>query len=227
MLPRHLYLTCHGLGTAPAGIDGEARRFWLPVDVFARTLVVADELERDAGVEIRFTFDDGNASDYLYALPLLLAGQRSATFFICAGLIGQPGYLDAGQLREIAAAGMTIGSHGYEHRNWRVASDRDLDHELKGGKRAIEALVDQPIVIASTPFGAIDRRVVDAAATAGFKSLFASSGGFATGDSGLIPRNTLKADFMPEWDLPRLASRLHRAWAGIYDTARRLKYRFY
>ena len=227
MLPRRLYLTCHGLGIPSAGSDEAAARFWLPPELFERTLHVAAAIERRVGVDIRFTFDDGNASDHDIALPLLLAHGRRAKFFVCGERIGQPGYLDAGQLRGMTAANMIIGCHGYSHVSWRSLTDAALTQELQAGRRAIEAVTGRPVDVASAPFGELDHRVVQAAAAAGFKCLFASSGGFATSDTGLIPRNTLKQGFVPERDLPRMAARPNRAWAGVYDTARRIKYRFF
>jgi peptidoglycan/xylan/chitin deacetylase (PgdA/CDA1 family) len=227
MLPRRLYLTCHGLGVPREGLSSEACRFWVPTAVFKRCLDVAARLEAGTGIEIHFTFDDGNATDCTEALPLLRAHRRQAIFFVCAGRIGRPGYLDADQIRQLVAAGMTIGCHGYEHLDWRLASDDKLHHELVDGRRAIEAASGTTVDLASAPFGALDQRVVRAAAAAGFKCLFASSGGFATGGSGLIPRNSLQAGFEPERDLVRMVSTTSRAWAGLYDTARRVKYGFY
>lgn len=211
----------------PAVLSEQSRRFWLPLDVFERCLLTAADIERAHDIEIQFTFDDGNQTDFDQALPRLRAHDRKATFFVCAGRLDKPGYLGRGQLRTMAAAGMTIGCHGYDHLSWPGTSDELLRHELLDGKLAIEAALGTPIDVASAPFGALDRRVVKAAADAGFKCLFASSGGFATAATGLIPRNTLKAGFEPERDMPQLVARHLRAWAGIYDTARRIKYGFY
>lgn len=227
MLPSRFYLTCHGLGTPPAGLADESCRYWLSVDLFERVLEVAAALERDRSVDIRFTFDDGNASDLALALPLLRKRGRKAKFFVCAGRIGKAGYLDAADLREVAAAGMTIGCHGHAHVNWRLADDTALHHELVEGRRLIETVAGRPVDVASAPFGGVDRRVVRAAAAAGYRCLFASSGGFATSDSGLIPRNTLKSCFEPEIDLPRMVGWSRRAWAGLYDTGRRVKYGYF
>lgn len=227
MLPRRLNLTFHGLGTPPAGLPEDSRRFWLPLDVFERCLGIAAEFERVHGIEIGFTFDDGNESDFTLALPRLIAHGRTARFFACAGRIDKPGYLGRRELRDLAAAGMIIGCHGFAHLNWTTASDSELQHEVQGGKRAIEDVIGAPVDVASAPFGALDRRVVRAVAEAGFESLFTSSGGFATARTGLVPRNTLKAGFDPERDLASMTARPTRAWAGLYDTARRIKYGFY
>ncbi len=227
MLSRILYLTWHGIGTAKSGVGEEARPYWLPADTFAEALDVAAEIEAETAMPIRFTFDDGNQSDHALALPLLVDHKRTATFFVCAGRIGQPDFLCASQLKELVAAGMRIGSHGFDHLRWRNATDATLFHELHDGRRAIEDAIGCSADVASTPFGELDRRAVDAAKSAGYTSLFASSGGIATADTGLVPRNTVKFGFRPARDLPPMASWSRWAAASLYDTARRVKYGFY
>ncbi len=189
--------------------------------------MVATEIERLSDIEVNITFDDGNDTDLKVALPRLLANGRRAKFFVCAGRMDRPGYLERAQLRELAAAGMTIGCHGYDHLSWPNADDDQLQHELQDAKRSIEDIVGRSVNVASAPFGALDRRAVRAVAQAGFTCLYSSSGGFATGTTGLIPRNTLTAGFTPEIDLARMAAASNQAWAAVYDTARRVKYGFF
>ena len=62
------------------------------------------------------------------ALPALADRGLTATFFPLAGKLGQPGYLDAGGVRALSAAGMTVGSHGMHHRSWR-GLDAGSEHE--------------------------------------------------------------------------------------------------
>ena len=122
-------------GGHPASIRDEARQFWLPVDILERTLALAPRLEASSGIEIRFTLDDGNVSDHDLALPLLLAHRRTASFFVCAGRIGQPGHLSPAQLRALVHSGMVVGCHGHDHVNWREVDDRRLIHELRDARR--------------------------------------------------------------------------------------------
>jgi peptidoglycan/xylan/chitin deacetylase (PgdA/CDA1 family) len=227
MLPSVLYLTWHGLGEAKPGMSADERRYWLSVDAFASTLDAVSGVECRSGTQIRFTFDDGNQTDHSVALPLLLAAKKTATFFICAGRIGRAGFLDSSQIKELAASGMRIGCHGFEHLSWRDASDATLYHELNDGRRALEDVIGQSVDVASTPFGALDRRSVAAAKKAGYTTLFASSGGFATADTGLVPRNTIKTGFDAHRDLPAMVSWTRSMQAAIYDTARRMKYGFF
>lgn len=227
MRPRLLHLTWHGLGEPHSWLDAAARTYWVAPASFARTLDILPEIERSSAFEARVTFDDGNASDILHAVPALVARKRRATFFVCAGRIGSPGYLTAAQIREMAAAGMTIGSHGWDHVDWRVAPDNVLRHELVDSRHALSDLIGKTIDGASVPFGAVDRRVVQAASLAGFTRLFASSGGLTTATTGLIPRTSVKADFEPEHHLSLWTSQMARIQAGLRDPVRRMKYGFY
>src|SRR5262249_61033535 len=75
-------------------------------------------------------FDDGCASDYTEAFPALLELSMRATFFVVPTLVGTAGYVGWPELREMAAAGMEIGSHSPTH---------PLLHELDaaGGPRGV------------------------------------------------------------------------------------------
>lgn len=64
---------------------------------------------------IILTFDDGYDDHYSAALPLLQKHQMTATFFIVSGFIGRPGYMTAGQINELKAAGMELGGHTITH----------------------------------------------------------------------------------------------------------------
>ena len=49
--------------------------------------------------EILITFDDGNVSDLTIALPELLKNGLRAEFFVCAGRLNDPNYLDEAGIR--------------------------------------------------------------------------------------------------------------------------------
>jgi peptidoglycan/xylan/chitin deacetylase (PgdA/CDA1 family) len=227
MLPRHLYLTFHGLGAASSALDDDVRRYWIDRATFEETLDSIPQVERLTGTQIHLTFDDGNSSDFDVALPCLVTRGLSAIFFVCAGRIGASGFVDARQINEISSAGMEIGCHGYDHLNWSEASDEILQRELRDARSVIEAVSGREVTMASAPFGALSQRAVDVAKQSGFRCLFASSGGYSTSTTGLIPRNSLKSDFKPGRDLVQMASWPKRARAAFYDPARRLKYGFY
>lgn len=223
MWPRRFFLNFHGLGEPARAIDAAERPYWLPVSVFRETLdlVAASSF---TGVEFGLTFDDGNASDFEQAMPLLAERGLTARFFVLAGRIGRPGSLSAAQIRQMSAAGMTIGSHGWEHIDWHTASPAALRRELYDARDRLEDVLGHAVECAAVPYGLFTRNVVVAAGKAGYKQLFTSSGGFAGPMRGLIPRTCLKNDFSPRHDLPRLLSWRARAISALRNPLRRIKH---
>lgn len=224
MLPRTLHLTFHGLGDPPDGVTPCERAYWLPAEVFGQAIEVAAATERRYGVELRFTFDDGNETDHRLALHRLVAARRTASFFVVAERINRGGYLCQTLLRELIAAGMEIGSHGTAHRNLRTLSDAELRVETAGSRARIEDMTGVPVTAFSVPFGLYDRRVIAAAFAAGYERVYTSSGGFSTAVTGLIPRTTVKMGFDPAIDLPRMARLGSRVQSAFLDRGRRIKH---
>lgn len=182
-------LTFHGLGPRPEHLSGGEAAVWLGYEGFTAVL---DEIagRRD----VRLTFDDGNRSDVELALPELRRRGLRATFFLVAGRLGDPSYLGADDVSGLVAAGMEIGSHGMRHRPWRRLDDDELAVELIDARRVLEEAAGGPVMAASCPMGAYDRRVLARARAAGFRRLFTSDRGPARSDAWLQPRSSLHRD---------------------------------
>lgn len=223
MWPRRFFLNYHGLGEPARAIDAAERAYWLSVATFRDTLDFLTA-KKASGIEFGITFDDGNASDYELAMPLLAERGLTARFFVLAGRIGQPGSLSAPQIREMAAAGMTIGSHGRDHIDWRRAPDEALKCELHDARETLQDVLGERIDSLAVPFGLFDRRVVAEARKAGYRQIFTSSGGFANSALGLIPRNCVQNGFSPNRDLPRMLSWPAQFRSAVRNPLRRLKY---
>ncbi|MGF1648019.1 MAG: polysaccharide deacetylase family protein, partial [Kineosporiaceae bacterium] len=104
----------HGVGEPARELEPGEDRYWVTVDTFRSVL---DEIATWPAV--RISFDDGNASDVEHGLPALRERGLPATFFVLARRLGLPGSLTGDDLRSLRDAGMTIGSHGMDHRPWR------------------------------------------------------------------------------------------------------------
>lgn len=117
---------------------------------------------------VALTFDDGNATDYGEALPALSRHGFQAAFFISPELVGRPGYMTWQEVRELAAAGMTIGAHGLDHRLLSHLDDRELDRQLRESRRLIETALGEAPRYLSLPGGAGDDRVLRATSEAGY-----------------------------------------------------------
>ena len=186
MLERELILTFHGLGEQipPQATEAE-RKVWVPVEWF-EAIVAALPRER-----VTLAFDDGNASDAEHALEVLARLGRRARFFVLAERVGAPGYLSEAQIATLHGAGMTIGSHGLSHRDWRTLPDDELHAELAGSRRALQELIGAEVLEAACPFGSYDRRVLRGLHSAGYRRVYNSDGGSARTRAWMAPRNTI------------------------------------
>lgn len=186
-------LTFHGVGPRTRQLDPGEDRVWVSSERFASVLDAI--AERD---HVAIMFDDGNVSDVDEALPALLARGLQATFFVVAGRLGAPGFLDEDGVRLLAGEGMTIGCHGMQHRSWRHLDDRDLDEELSAARRRLERAVGRPVAQAACPFGAYDRRVLRSLRRYGYERVYTSDGGTARSGGWLQPRTSLGNDDAPQ-----------------------------
>jgi peptidoglycan/xylan/chitin deacetylase (PgdA/CDA1 family) len=197
---RAINLTFHGIGTPERPLEPGEGDVWVSRDRF---LSVLDAVPH--GQSIRITFDDGNASDLEEALPALRERGLTATFFVVAGRLGEPTFLDADGVRELAAAGMSIGCHGMEHRPWRGLDANALREELVEAKRVLEAVVERPITEAACPFGSYDRRVLRGLRASGYRRAYTSDRGTTKAGDFLQARNSVGPADTPDL-LERIAA---------------------
>jgi peptidoglycan/xylan/chitin deacetylase (PgdA/CDA1 family) len=184
----------HGIGTPIRELDQGEDAFWVTVEQFEDVL---DTVPRRS--DVRVTFDDGNESDLGIALPHLLKRRLTAQFFIPAGLLGMPGRLDRDGVRELVRAGMSIGSHGWAHRDWRRLGPGQELEEFVEAHRLLEELAGKPVSEVSVPFGSYDRHVLRQLREAGATRVYTSDGGRARSDSSLQARTSLPSDVDSAW----------------------------
>ena len=187
-------ISFHGIGT-PDGPEREPdeHRYWVTKSAFLRILDLIAEQRN-----VRISFDDGNASDAETALPALQERGLTADFFPIADRLGTPGNLDDATLQVLATAGMTIGTHGAAHRPWTKVPPADQARELHDARARISEAVGRPVETAACPFGAYDRKVLQALRTAGYTTIFTSDARPARSGKWLQPRYSVEADDTPE-----------------------------
>jgi len=219
-------VTVHGIGRPTRPLDDAEDGVWVSVEQFEGLL--------DAAVgrpDVSVTFDDGNLSDLEIGLPRLLERGLRARFYVCAGLLGEPGRLDASGVRELQRAGMVIGSHGWAHRDWRSLewSPRgaaEVEDEMVRARRHLEQLTGSDVSEVAVPFGSYDRHVLRALRRTGATRVYTSDGGWARAGTWLQARTSIRADAGPDWptrvmvDRPRLGRRARGRFA---QAAKRLR----
>lgn len=121
------------------------------------------------------TFDDGHASQYSSALPVLEQHGTRAIFFVIASWVGcQPQTMNWNQLRELHALGHQVQSHSLTHPMLTHCPDAELQKELSGSRRKIEDQLGAPVDAISIPNGRWNKRVLQACIEAGYKRVFTS-----------------------------------------------------
>ncbi len=139
---------------------------------------------------ILLTFDDGYADAYTAAFPVLQRYGFQATFYVVTDFVGRPGYLTVEQIREMAAAGMSFGSHSVSHLSLTTLSAERLERELSQSRTQLESLLERPVLDLCYPLGRFNQPVRQAVERAGYRSATTTQYGFASsaGDQLLLPR---------------------------------------
>ena len=122
---------------------------------------------------VLLTFDDASAGQYTQAFPVLKRHGFKATFFIMTVVLGKEGWLTRGQVRALDKAGMTIGSHTWDHKAVPEYTGDDWQTEITAPTRDLQKLVGHRIRLFAYPFGLYDTKAIphllDAGLRAGFQ----------------------------------------------------------
>ena len=191
MTTRVMVLMYHALyadETEREAIDPVERPYAVSVEVFRRQLdwmaaagipirdpVSPSGAAAGAPVSIVLSFDDGHASNYWHAFPLLRDRGHAGVFFVTTDFIGtRRAFCEWPQLREMAGAGMHIGSHGRSHRFFDDLPTAGLEAEYSESRDAIEAGTGQTPRLISFPGGRYLREQIPAGRAAGYQLFFTS-----------------------------------------------------
>ena len=225
-MTQELILSLHGIGAPHDGVSAKESFFWVTRQAFTILLDSIVAVRATTDIPTLITFDDGNASDAAIALPELVKRGLTAAFFICSRRIGAPHYLDRVALADLLAAGMEIGTHGKDHRNWRGLDETSLDAELGGARRRIEDVCGAAVTKAAIPFGSYDRRLLQRLHRERFECVYTSDRGLARSEAWLKPRDTMDSTWL-EADMndvlnvkPSLKVRLRQNAAILYKRLR-------
>ena len=189
---------------------------WKPVPLSA----VAESLDGGKPLPARavaVTFDDGTEDNFVPVCPILLRHRIPATIFMITGQMGQPGYLSADQIRQMARSGISFGSHGVDHEYLPSLAQVDLEQTLSESKRAIEKL-GIPAEFMSYPGGGYTAAVMSAARRCGYRGACATNRGFRRFPPD---RWALRRITMHEKTVTPFA--LWLRCCGYYETSRRLR----
>lgn len=185
-------------------------------------------LARDRRRMVAFTFDDGYRSVAETAWPMLKARRWPATIYAVSGYLdgsqtfpwdagaqrGAARLMDASIVRELAAEGVTVGSHSVSHRYLPGLSPREARSEIDDSRRALEDLLGSEVSTFSYPMGGWNRSLRAAVRSAGYSTAVTCVRGIntATHDPLALRRPIVESD--PE-DFARILN-------GFFDFLRPL-----
>ncbi|MBI5142730.1 MAG: polysaccharide deacetylase family protein [Nitrospirae bacterium] len=139
----------------------------------------------DAAKSVALTFDDGQASDYETAFPMLSGRGMKATFYIATDFVGQAGYVDWRQLRDMQAYGMEIGSHSCSHCCFPDLAPAEMLKELIDSRRILEDRLGSAVKSFSVPYGFACPSLIRAATEAGYETICTSDVSLARVDASV------------------------------------------
>ena len=183
----------HGIGTPSRELEPGESPYWVTEQQFESIL---DEIATWSSLQI--SFDDGNKSDVELGLPALVERGLTATFFVLAGRLDSVGSLDPGDIVDLSSAGMTVGTHGMNHRSWRGMDAETRQRELADARERIAEIAGCSVDQAALPLGQYDRRLLSHLRRLGYKSVFTSDRRLARGGSWLQPRFSVRYDDSPQ-----------------------------
>jgi peptidoglycan/xylan/chitin deacetylase (PgdA/CDA1 family) len=149
------------------------------------------------------TFDDGFAEIYDHALPLLAERGVPAVVYVITearradmmewGGQEPPALLAPRQWRELAQAGLTIGSHTRTHPRLTRCSPEQLVDEVAGSKSRLEDEIGCEVRHFCYPYGRWNDAVTEAVRDAGYATACTTERGMAGAGSCLLrlPRLTI------------------------------------
>ena len=141
------------------------------------SLVDAMRDGRERGL-VGITFDDGYLDALEAAVPELKRRGFTATVFIIAGRLGGTNewakgpslpLLSDSQVRELADAGMEIGSHSMTHVRLAGLAASQLQAEVSGSRTSLGELVGAPVRGFAYPYGSMDAAARQAVHDAGYQ----------------------------------------------------------
>ena len=191
---RTYILTYHSIGddkySIPAYVfDGQMRYFAEYTRVVPLDELLWSRTRPGDRPTCAITFDDGYASVYERALPILREYRLPASLYITTGVVGErigqmsdgdPGLLPAlpmltwRQIRNLQRGGFTLGTHLVHHLDLTTLSRDEAVAELKSSRNAVEQHSGTECLDFAYPWGHSSRRVAKYVRESGYRSAVTS-----------------------------------------------------
>ena len=119
------------------------------------------------------SFDDGSAGQATEGLAQLTKRGMTGTFFVMTVVLGKPRWMSIRDVHRLADAGMTIGSHTWDHRAVSDLSGRRAwKVELEQSRETLRKASGQPVEHFAYPYGVVSAKAFPHLSSAGYKTAF-------------------------------------------------------
>lgn len=106
---------------------------------------------------IMLTFDDTDLDQFTVVNPILRKHGYKAVYFIMTVTIGKKGkfvdYMSADQIKQLSDEGNVIGSHTYDHKNFKKYTGKDWEEQLDKPTKRLEEITGKKVTEFAYPFG--------------------------------------------------------------------------
>ena len=174
------------------------------------------------------TFDDGYASVYQHAFPILRELGMTATIFITPNADGNTGgktplptlyervMLRWNEIREMHAHGFHFGAHTLTHCDLTLLTDAEIEYELRASRDILADALGEKISVFTYPLGKYDARVRTHTAKF-FDAACSDQLGIANFDSDVFALERVDTFYLrAKWSVDGFT----RAWFPFYLRAR-------
>jgi peptidoglycan/xylan/chitin deacetylase (PgdA/CDA1 family) len=121
---------------------------------------------------IMITFDDTREEQFNTAAAILDSLGMKGVFFVMTIPIGKPGYMTAGQIKQLSDNGHVIGCHTWDHPDVRYISATAWDMQISRPKQALETITGKKVSYFAYPYGAWNGKAIAEIKTRGIKAAF-------------------------------------------------------
>jgi peptidoglycan/xylan/chitin deacetylase (PgdA/CDA1 family) len=154
-----------------AHLDALAEGGWTTInpDQYLAHLETGKALPRKPVI---LSFDDGSAGHAREALPQLAKREMTGVFFVMTVVLGKSGWMSTRDIKRLADAGMTIGSHTWDHHAVNDLSGRDWKVQLDETRTLLRRASGQRVEHFAYPYGTVSTKAFPHLRHAGYQTAF-------------------------------------------------------
>jgi peptidoglycan/xylan/chitin deacetylase (PgdA/CDA1 family) len=121
---------------------------------------------------IMLTFDDTDLDQYTVAAPEMKKYGFKGVFFVMTVSIGRPNYMNKEQIKSLSDEGHIIGSHTWDHHNFKKYEGEDWVTQIEKPTKKIQEITGKPVKYFAYPFGLWNAKGIPELKSRGFEAAF-------------------------------------------------------